>query len=330
MKSSLTKLMNSKARTTSSIEKVKSYEFSEELNFPYVFEANSKGLLLSDWIEDNKELFDKKMLESGSVLFRNFEINTVAKFEALIDGFNKQTLEYKMRTSPRYSVGSNVYITTTYPQDRSINMHSESSYDRVSPANIAFCCITPAEEGGETPIADNRRVLQFMSDELRTKFKEKGVKYLRKINNKMGLPWQEVFQTTDKSIVEKMCMEKEMDFQWNGEDELIMTWTKDAIWKHDKSGKEIWFNHAYFFNKYAQDQDVLDSVESTDDLPYNSFFGDGEEISKEEILEIKEAYEKSTIEFEWESGDVIILDNMMISHARNPFKGDREIVVSIY
>ncbi|MGH8196218.1 MAG: TauD/TfdA family dioxygenase, partial [Woeseiaceae bacterium] len=31
--------------------------------------------------------------------------------------------------------------------------------------------------------------------------------------------------------------------------------------------------------------------------------------------------------FRWEVGDVLLLDNMTVSHAREPYKGPRDIVV---
>ena len=33
--------------------------------------------------------------------------------------------------------------------------------------------------------------------------------------------------------------------------------------------------------------------------------------------------------FPWEPGDVMILDNMSVAHAREPFLGEREIVVAM-
>lgn len=330
MENRLAKLMKTKARAATERPSVKTYELSESNQFPFVVEAMSSGQILSTWIEDNQAEFDQKMTQYGAVLFRNFEINTVVKFQRLMRTFIERPLEYKMRTSPRFAVGDNVYVTTTYPQDRSINMHSESSYDTTPPKNIAFCCLVSAEEQGETPIADNRKVLSYFSPELRRKFKDKGVQYVRKINDKIGLPWQEIFQTDDRSEVEAVLDEKNIQYQWNGDNELIMSWKKPAIVNHEKTNEEVWFNHAYFFHKYAQDEDILNSVSSASDLPYNSFFGDGEEISKDEILEIKEAYEKSKVVFPWRPGDIIFLDNTLVSHGRNPYKGERKVIVSIY
>ena len=243
--------------------------------------------------------------------------------------FPSESLEYKYRSSQRYSLASNVYVSTTYPNDQSIVMHSESSYAPSHPSQIVFCCIIPAAVQGETPIADNRRILKHLSPELKSKFMEKGVRYKRNLNQLMGLSWREVFQLSERAAVEEECRKNGMDFQWKNEDDLSLEWTKKAIWQHPVSGEEVWFNHALFFNKYMQGKEMLDLIRKEEDLPNNTCFGDGTEISKEEIEEIKAAYEQSIVVFPWQKGDVLFLDNMLMSHGRNPFEGERKIIVSM-
>jgi len=40
-------------------------------------------------------------------------------------------------------------------------------------------------------------------------------------------------------------------------------------------------------------------------------------------------YEKVTVRFTWRQGDMIMLDNMLTSHARDTFEGPRHIVVAM-
>jgi alpha-ketoglutarate-dependent taurine dioxygenase len=330
MLNQLEKLKSIKAETVSNSASVKFSVVSDKLNFPLMIKPVHSGLDLNNWVNDHRKEFQEKMNQYGAVLFRGFEIDTVEKFQSLTSLFIEKPLEYKLRSSPRFSVGGNVYHTTTYPEEYSINMHSESSYDPNHPNNIAFCCIKPADEMGETPIADNRLVIKNLSDKTRTKFLEKGVKYVRNLNNKFGLSWKEVFQTEDKKEVNTICKESGIENTWISDDKLTLTWVKKAIWEHPITNDQVWFNHAFFFNKYALEEDFLCLIESDDQLPNNTFYGDGTEISEEEIEEIRVAYEKSKVEFSWVKGDVLFLDNMLTSHGRNPFKGDRKIIASIF
>ncbi|WP_432328215.1 TauD/TfdA family dioxygenase [Mucilaginibacter sp. P25] len=60
-----------------------------------------------------------------------------------------------------------------------------------------------------------------------------------------------------------------------------------------------------------------------------SFFGDGSEINEDEYLEIKKAYAENVTTFPYQQGDIIFVDNMLVAHGRNPYKGDRVIATAI-
>jgi alpha-ketoglutarate-dependent taurine dioxygenase len=304
-------------------------------DFPFLIEASKDNSNLTEYVSSNKEKVDALVCQHGAILFRNFNINTVAKFEnlnmMLSKLFDAESLEYAFRSSPRYAVGKNVYTSTSYPKEYSINMHSEASYmPNGHPQYIIFCCINPPSEKGETPIADNRLVLKYLSEETKNKFKEKGVQYVRNLNKDIGLSWEEVFQTTDKSQVEAECNRVGMQFHWKNQDNLELTWIKKAIWEHPKTQASVWFSHASFFNKFTLENDYYEVIDNKDKLPNDTYYGDGSEINRDEIKEILAAYQQATVQFPWQKGDVLFLDNMLSSHGRNPYEGKRKIITSLF
>ncbi|HTI07453.1 MAG TPA: TauD/TfdA family dioxygenase [Puia sp.] len=329
MKNRLEKLVNAKAENVLESAKVEYSFLPGNTAFPLVISPAYTGLILTEWIKKNKDLLKDKLHRHGAILFRGFEVDTVEKFENFINVFDTSPLEYKQRSSPRYEVAKNIYHSTTYPQDQHINMHSENSYAQHWAMKIIFCCIVPADEQGETPIADNRRVVDYLSPSTRQAFLNKGVRYVRNISGEVGLSWQEVFQTEDREKVEAECAANNMEFSWEDKDRLVLSWNGKAIHNHPDTNEEIWFNHAFFFNKYAYTEEVLAAFGSDADLPFNTCFGDGSEITKEEIGEIRSAYQKASVIFPWEKGDVLFMDNMLMAHGRNPYKGDRKIIVSM-
>ena len=44
---------------------------------------------------------------------------------------------------------------------------------------------------------------------------------------------------------------------------------------------------------------------------------------------VGETYEVCAIRFDWKKGDVVMVDNMIVAHARDPFEGARKIVVAM-
>ena len=328
MQRQVSKLLNTRAESQTNSSKVQ-YSFQSDSAFPLVINPAFSGLILTEWIKENKELFYNKLHIYGGILLRGFEIDTVEKFESFIAAFDCPPLEYRNRTSPRYEVARNIYHSTTYPADQSISMHSENSYAVNWAMKIIFCCIQPATEDGQTPIADNRKVLEYISEATREKFLKKGLKYVRNISPGLGLSWQETFQTQNKKDVEDECRINDMNFSWQEDDKLVLSWYKKAIYTHPETKEKVWFNHSIFFNKYALNELALSTFQSDDELPFNTCFGDGDDISKDEFEEIKLAYEKATVVFPWHKGDVLFLDNMLVSHGRKPYKGDRKVIVSM-
>ena len=66
-------------------------------------------------------------------------------------------------------------------------MHNEMSYARAWPLKIWFYSVTPATSGGQTPIADSRKVLARISPRVRDKFAERQVMYVRNYGHGVDL-----------------------------------------------------------------------------------------------------------------------------------------------
>ena len=299
---------------------------------PLLMTPSAKEIDLKKWITDNQHSIENDLVQYGGILFRGFEINTVEIFNRLTTCFNGDPVPYMFRSSPRYSLAENVYVSTTYPQKRSINMHSESSYSYAWGRKIIFCCLIAPEYQGETPIADNRKVLSRLSKNLVEKFEEKGVLYQRNLSPHIGMPWQEVFQTNNPDEVKIICNANQIEYRFVNDSDLIIRWKRPAIAIHPDSGEKMWFNHSYFFNKFSMYEElgISESDDLQDDLlPSDTYFGDGTKIEYDEYLEIKNAYDREKVMFTWKVGDVLLLDNMLVAHGRSPYKGDRKIVVAI-
>src|SRR6185295_8055955 len=99
---------------------------------------------------------DENLLRHGALLFRGFAVDGPRDFQLLADAIGS-TREYVGGNSPRSEVLDRVYNSTDYPRNLDLALHNEMAYLDRWPARLAFCCVTPAEDGGETPIADCRR-----------------------------------------------------------------------------------------------------------------------------------------------------------------------------
>ena len=73
----------------------------------------------------------------------------------------------------------------------------------------------------------------------------------------------------------------------------------------------------------------LSALFAQEDMPRNCFYGDGSPIEDAAMESICKAYEELEVSFPWQQGDILMLDNMLTAHARNPFEGQRKIYVSM-
>jgi alpha-ketoglutarate-dependent taurine dioxygenase len=278
----------------------------------------------------NRIALREHLQRTGAVLLRGCGVESSAQFEALVETVAGAALRYTERSSPRSLVGGHVYTSTDYPPDQPILLHNENAYAHQWPMIIAFFCETPAEEGGETPIADVRRVYARLPDRVRQAFETRQIRYVRNYAEGLGLPWTRVFQTTRRDDVEAFCTRAGYEFEWRGGDRLRTRRTAPAVRRHPITGELVWFNHALFFHVTSLPLGVRDTLRQQldeEDWPHQTTFGDGTPIPDDMLADIRAAYDAETLRFSWQKGDVLLLDNMLVAHARAPFRGARRVLV---
>ena len=297
---------------------------------PLVIRPAEPGVSLARWAESEREALTRELERHGGILFRDFEIPRLEEFETIVRAISGELLEYKERSSPRHAVSGRIYTSTDYPPSQPIFLHNENSYQATWPRRIFFHCATAARQGGETPIADVRRVYQRIDPKVRDRFAAKGWMVVRNYGDGLGLPWQNVFQTEDKAEVEAHCRRNGLDFEWKPGNRLRTRVVRPAVARHPQTGEACWFNHATFFHLSTLTPEIRESLLeefSEDELPANTYYGDGSPIEPEALDHLRSCYEAETLAFPWQEGDILMLDNMMVAHGRAPFQGERKVLV---
>jgi hypothetical protein len=310
---------------------VKESALREEGSLPLLLQPALDGVNVKEWVAAHRDEVRQKLLTNGAILFRGFTVGTVAEFEEFMQALAGDLLDYSYRSTPRSQVSGKIFTSTEYPAHQTIPQHNEMSYTRRWPMLVAFFCVEPSPEGGETPIADSRAVFQRLDPAIRERFASKSVMYVRNYGDALDLPWRDVFQTDDPAAAEAFCREAGIDFEWKGEDRLRTAQVCQGVAAHPATGEMVWFNQAHLFHVSSLGREMRDALLQSggDEPPRNACYGDGSPIDERDLDQIRAAYDSETIAFPWQKGDILLVDNMLVSHGRRPYRGPRKIVVAM-
>ena len=290
--------------------------------------------LFEDCQQHIRNVVQECLLKYGGILFRGFTngLSNDAACKDFAHVFSSDLLSYEFGSTPRTDLGGGVYTATEYPAHQSIPLHNEQAYTLQWPLNIWFHCVTEPETGGETPIADSRRIYQKIPVAIRERFEKKRLLYVRNYGNGLDLPWEKVFGTESKSTAEEFCRKNRIDFEWKDDGELRTKQCCQATAQHPVTREWVWFNQAHLFhisNLEPASREVLLDIVDVEDLPRNVYYGDGSPIEESVLSEIRGVLSDETVKFSWQKGDFLMLDNMLSAHSRSPFTGKRKVVVAM-
>ncbi len=190
-----------------------------------------------------------------------------------------------------------------------IGLHIENGNTPVCPDIVAFYSPRAAFEGSQTTICDGRSVLARFDEKRRARWS-------RPVTVKRNLPealWKRYLanehpaisrpeEVTERHILEFKAAVPNQDFALRDDGSLDYSLTINPVRASTLSGR------AGFANA------VLGPSHNYE--PPRYVFDDGEEVSADEIEELRDVAESCTHEINWQDGDVAILDNTRVMHGR--------------
>jgi alpha-ketoglutarate-dependent taurine dioxygenase len=271
------------------------------------------------------------LVKEKALVFRGFGI-TAESYDEVATALLPRRLAYIHGNSPRTKVGQNVYTSTEYPREFTISMHNEMSYAHTWPSRLLFFCEQAPTSGGATPVVDGQLWLQSIDPEIRDAFAG-GVRYIQNLHDGYGLgkSWQATFETEDPSEVEAFLDNAGADWKWKSDGTLWISQLRPAMTRHPVTDTEVWFNQADQFHVAGLGDDAREMAEllSEDEMPQSVTFADGSPIPAEYITHIQETGLRLAVDVEWQTGSLLLIDNVLVGHGRRPFAGPRRVLVAM-
>ncbi len=286
---------------------------------------------VSDWVRKNRSYVMKLTQESPALLFRNFPITTTRQFENFVLDLDFIPFgEYA--DLPKDEGAEQIYKSTPFPNNKPILFHNESSHLNQWPHYQFFYCSTPSIKGGATPLVDCRKIIDLLPKGLVEQFETKKLMYIRTFKQYLDTSWQNFFMTKDRDAVAEKCEALGYEHCWLENDELQIRSFSPGVITHPFTNEKVFFNqvqlhHGFFLNPNVR-ASMLDMF-GADKMPRDVCYGDGSAIAESDMAKIAAAYDELALRFTWQRNDIVMLDNMLTAHGRDPFEGDRKISVAM-
>jgi alpha-ketoglutarate-dependent taurine dioxygenase len=292
-------------------------------------EASAAGLLA---VVAETEVIDKLIVEHKALVFRGFGLGA-DRLDEVIDQLLSTRLAYVHGNSPRTKVGSNLYTSTEYPAEYTISMHNELSYSHSWPARLLFYCRLAAQTGGATPVVDAAAWLAALDPEVRDAYRG-GVRYMQNMHGGRGFgkSWQDTFETDDRAAVEAFLTGAGASWEWKGDGGLRVIQVRPSTTRHPVTGDEVWFNQSDQWHPAALDDEVgiaLRDALPEDELPQSVTFADGSPIPAEYVTQVRDRGLALAVDVDWQEGDLLVIDNVLVAHGRRPYTGPRRVLVAM-
>ncbi|KAL1197439.1 Clavaminate synthase-like protein [Cardamine amara subsp. amara] len=286
--------------------------------------------LLTQSIRTQKPYLDSLLHESGAVLFRGFPVNSADDFNDVVEAFGFDELPYVGGAAPRTSVVGRVFTANESPPDQKIPFHHEMAQVPEFPSKLFFYCEIEPKSGGETPIVLSHIVYERMKiahPEFVQRLEEHGLVYVRVLGEEddpsspIGRGWKSTFLTHDKNVAELRAANLGMKLEWTEDGAKTVMGPIPAI-KYDESrNRKVWFNSMVAAYTGWEDK--------RNDPTKAVMFGDGMALPKDIVHDCLRILEEECVAFQWQRGDVLLLDNWAVLHSRRSFDPPRRVLASL-
>ncbi|PLB52516.1 taurine catabolism dioxygenase TauD, TfdA family protein [Aspergillus steynii IBT 23096] len=293
----------------------------------------------------HNQLFTKYLSRHGTLLFRGLPIHNASDFSRFAHAFGYRPHEIIGIVVDRPVLAPNVAPANESPKEILIYNHNESPQVPHAPEYIFFYGHRSPADGGETPISSSLELFQRAQRELPTfiaELADKGilskVTYTVTPQYKGGATLRQAFGKhildSDDEDTQRRKVEAQIKrynrgeyttWEWTDEGTLVLTHRLPAIRTQVGTNLPALFTGlaAYYRNVKVNGRGNA----------AQQVYGDGTAIPEEYLERLARITDEIRVLHRWEEGDVLVYDNVVAQHGREPWRGeqaDRVVMASLF
>jgi alpha-ketoglutarate-dependent taurine dioxygenase len=286
----------------------------------------------ASWAAEHRDELRAAVAEHGSLVVRGLELREANVVAAVFQKLAAGLMTEREVFASREAYPGGIYSSSAWPPNQPMCMHHELSYTLEFPGLMMFACLRAPTEGGATAVADSPTVLKALPAKLTERFEREGWLLTRNYTDEIGVGYAEAFGTEDRGAIERYCRANAIEFAWHPDGGLRTRQRRRAVLHHPVTGQRCWFNQIAFLNEWTLEPEVREFLVDeygAEGLPFNTYFGNGDPVGEEVVQLLNRVYEANTAREPWQAGDLMLVDNIRTAHSREPFKGERKVLVAL-
>ncbi|WP_432201310.1 TauD/TfdA family dioxygenase [Erythrobacter sp. W53] len=287
---------------------------------------------LAVFVANHKAALDAGLGGGGAVLMRGFDVPDAHVFDAVVEAYGEPgfTYEESLSNAVRVNVTPRVFTANEAPPTTEIYLHHEMAQTPLYPSKLFFYCEIAAEEGGATPLCRSDLLFARLAEQdpgLAEAFESRGVRYTNTMpgaddaGSGQGRSWRSTLGVDTREAAEGRLAELEYTWEWQSDESLRVTTATLPAVRDLGDGRKSFFNQLIAAFRGWSD--------SRNDPAKAITFGDGEQITSEDMAPIIALADELTYDHTWQAGDVVLVDNFAVMHGRRPFAGKRRVLASL-
>jgi len=317
------------------------------------------------FVQAHQDRLIQSVASNGAILFRGFcPDSSVSNFDALVrafDDFKDLSYERSMSFAVRRKESARI-CTTNEGKSGGLVFHHEQAQTPLWPSHLFFCCQTPAlpDDGGQTGLVSSSVVYE----QLRQRFPDfvnqcetQGVRYTvyagptQDPTKGAGRSWKSFFHAHSKEECERKMRAGGWKWEWgvgpkgqSMESDFLKCTTPvlDAVKLVPGTTKKCFFNQLIATTANALEfshvgvsgggYNPLTDVPSQEGIDACVRLANGDSLPLDILLQAKQICEDYAWNIEWQRGDVALISNYAMMHARrlwNGPEGTRKLLASL-
>lgn len=297
-------------------------------------------------LQKQGDILTKKLAVHGSLLFRGLPIHDANDFSRFAHAFGYKPHEIIGIVVDRPLLAPNVAPANESPKEVLIYNHNESPQVPHAPEYIFFYGHRVPEKGGESPISSSLELFHRAQQEIPefiNQLAEKGI--LSRVTYKFGKQYaggstlKQAFGKEIKDGDDEMTKRAKIEAQiarygrgkyttWEWiDDGIVLTHKLPAIRTQPGTDLPTLFTGLAAYYKNAQVNKTIGRNVT------QQLFGDGTPIPEEYLARLAKITDEIRVLHKWQRGDVLVFDNIIAQHGREPWEGeqsDRVIMASLF